>query len=246
MSENALAVLNSINLPSTELATDEVYSGLAKSTEFLGRLQLYSKGSAVNRKLIGPGEFGIPEGDDEITGLGEQVDLIPLARRPKALDMSDREAIIAVYDANSAAFKDIQVRSEDQDSGCMWGISFLVIERTTGRLLEFFCGTKSTRQEAGKMFNFLTLTQAQIDKAAEAGKDVSKLQPHGPLPMTLKSKLVEKGKFSWHVPVVLPCSTPFTKMPSVDAINKEVTKFLTVKNGGVEKADPAPKSRRAR
>jgi hypothetical protein len=245
MSENALAVLSELNLPSTELASDEVYTGLAKSTEFLGRLQLYSKGSAVNRKLIGPGEFGIPEGD-EIIGLGESVDLIPLARRPKALDMSDKEAIIADYDANSDVFKDIQVRSEGPDSGCMWGISFLVIERTTGRLVEFFCGTKSTRQEAGKMFNFLTLTQAQIDKAAEQGKDVSKLQPHGPLPMTLKSKLVETGKFSWHVPVVLPCSTPFNRLPPVDVMNKEVAKFLTVKNGGVEKAEAAPKSRRAR
>lgn len=247
MSENALAVLNSINLPSTQLASDEVYEGLAKSTEFLGRLQLYTKGTAINKKLIGPGEYGIPEGDEEITKLGESIDLIPLARRPKAIDMSDKEAIIISYDPTTEMFKDIQARSGEQNSGCMYGISFLVIERTTGRFLEFFCGTKSTRQEAGKIGGFLTLTAEQIEVMAKKGQDVSKLKPHGPLPMTLKSKLVEKGSFSWHVPVVLPCSTPFTRLPSVEAINDQIAKFLTVKDGGVEKAtEPVSKSRRPR
>jgi hypothetical protein len=246
MSDNALTALtNSLNLPA--LASDDVYNDLAKSNDFLGRLQLYTKGSAVNRKLISPGEYGIPEGDDEITRLGDSVDVLVLARRPKAIDLSDREAIIVSYDPTSETFKDIQARSNEPDSGCMYGVSFLVIERTTGRFLEFFCGTKSTRSEAGKIYGFLPLTQQQIDALAERGQDVSKLQPHGPLPMTLKSKLVEKGKYSWHVPVVLPCSTPFNRLPSVEAINEQVTKFLTVKDGGIQKAvEPATKNKRAR
>lgn len=246
MSENALAVLGNLNL-STQMASDEVYEGLAKANEFLGRLQLYTKGTAINKKLIGPGEYGIPEGDDEITKLGESVDLIPLARRPKALDMSDKEAIIVNFDVTSDTFHDIQARAGEQNSGCMYGISFLVIERTTGRFLEFFCGTKSTRQEAGKIGGFLNLTAEQIKIMEDKGQDVSKLKPHGPLPMTLKSKLVEKGSFSWHVPVVLPCSTPFTRLPSVEAMNDQIAKFTTIKDGGVEKAtEPAAKNRRAR
>lgn len=248
MSENALMAYGAgLNLPSTQMANDAAYNELAKSNEFLGRLQLYTKGSAVNRKLVGPGEFGIPEGDDEIHKLGESVDVLVLARRPKALDMSDREAILVSYDPSTDTFKDIRARSGEQDSGCMYGVSFLVVERTTGRLLEFFCGTKSTRSEAGKIYDFLPLSAAQIEAKAAAGEDVTGLEPHGPIPMTMKSKLVEKGKFSWHVPVVLKCSTPFTRLPPVEAVNEEIVKFTTVKDGGTEKApEPAAKSKRAR
>jgi hypothetical protein len=46
MSENALALVG-LNLPSTQLADDAVFNDLAKSNEFLSRLQLYTKGSAI-------------------------------------------------------------------------------------------------------------------------------------------------------------------------------------------------------
>jgi hypothetical protein len=40
---------------------------------------------------------------------------------------------IANYDATSDQFKDIAARSQESDSKCMYGTSFLVFERTTGR-----------------------------------------------------------------------------------------------------------------
>jgi hypothetical protein len=233
-------------LPSTQFASQEDFDRLGKGAGFLGRLQLYTKGTAVNKRLIGPGEFGIPEGEDTITVLGDVIDVLPITRRPKAIDMSDKEAILTSYDANSDLFKDIAARSSGQDSGCMYGISFLVIERTTGQLLEFFCGTKSTRPEAGKIAPFLPLSQADIDRKAAAGHDVSKMEPHGPLPMTMKSKLVEKGTYSWHVPVVLPCSTPFTKLPKEADIYAEAAKFVTAKGTEVEAEKPAPASGKRR
>lgn len=239
--------LTGLNLPSVELADDAIFNDLARPADFLARLQLYTKGSAVNRKLIGPGEFGIPVGDNEIIRLGESVDLLALARRPKAMDLSDKEAIVVSYDAKSPVFADIKARSQGQDSGCMWGVSFLFIERTTGGLVEFFAGTKSTRVEAGKIYPFLPLTPEAIEAKKAAGEDVTGLEPHGPLALTMKSKLVETAKFSWHVPVVIPCSTPFTRLPPVETINEAVAKFLTVKDGGVEKADPkTATNRRAR
>lgn len=226
-------------LPSTQFASQEDFDRLGKGAGFLGRLQLYTKGTAVNKRLIGPGEYGIPEGEDNILVLGDSVDVLPLTRRPKAIDMSDKEAIITSYDAQSETFKDIAARAGGKDSGCMYGISFLVIERTTGQFLEFFCGTKSTRPEAGKIAPFLPVSAADIERLAAAGNDVSKMEPHGPRPMTLKSKLVEKGTYSWHVPIVLPCSTPFTKMPKEADIYAEVTKFVTARGSEVE-SEPAP------
>ena len=40
--------------------------------------------------------------------------------------------------------------------------------------------------------------------------------------VTLKSRLVEKGSYSWHVPVVVKCSNPFTKLPTSERLNAEI------------------------
>ena len=51
--------------------------------------------------LIPQGHYGIPESDEEIIDLGPSVDLFPLARRPKAIDMTDMEALVISYDMES-------------------------------------------------------------------------------------------------------------------------------------------------
>jgi len=128
----------------------------------------------------------------------------------------------------------------------MYGPSFLVYEKSTGCFLEFFCGNKSSRTESKKVYPYLPLSQADIDAKAARNEDVSDLTPHGPIPLRLKSRLVEKGQYSWHVPVVVKCTEPFTKLPPMDRIAKEITAFLTVKDNGVERATPATTTGRAR
>lgn len=243
MSDNALVPLTLEQLPSTQIGSDDIYNELAKGGDYIGRMQLYTKGKAVNKGLIPPGHYGIPESDEEITDLGVAVDLIPLARRPKAIDMTDSEALVISYDMESAEFKRIAAKSNEPESHCQYGPSFLVYERTTGRFLEFFCGNKSNRIEAKKLFPFLALSQADIDAKAAAGNDVGDLKPHGPIPVTLKVKLAENKRGSWHVPVVVKCSTPFTKVPGMDVIRREMERFLTVKDNGVEKVEDTKPAR---
>lgn len=246
MTDNALVALQGIdNLPVANVSVDQ-FDELSKSTDYLGRLQLFTKGKLVNQRKIGPGEYGIPSGE-EVEVLGDKVDLLILARRAKAIDLSDREAIVVNYDPASDTFKDIAARSGVQDSGCMYGVSFLVYERTTGRFLEFYCGTKSARPVAGKIYPFMALTQGQIDALEEQGKDVSELEPHGPKPLTLTSRLIEKGSYSWHVPVVLPSSTAFEDLPAVEKIAEQITRFLAPEDNGVEKVtEEEASNRRAR
>ena len=244
MSDNtALIPLNLEQLPSTQIGGDDLYNELAKGGDYIGRMQLYTKGKPVNKGLIPPGHYGIPESDEEIIDLGTSVDVIPLARRPKAIDMTDSEALVISYDMESPEFKRIAAKSNEPESHCQYGPSFLIYERSTGRFLEFFCGNKSNRIEAKKIFPFLALSQADIDAKAAAGNDVSDLRPHGPLPVTLKVKLAENKRGSWHVPVVVKCSTPFTKMPSMDVIVREMKKFLTVKDNGVERVEETKPAR---
>jgi hypothetical protein len=227
--------------PSIQLGTDADFADIAKSSDFLGRLQLYTKGKAVNKGLVRPGHYGIPEGE-EVEDLGSEINILALARRPKALDMTDADAVIAVYDVKNPEFIRIQGEAAKKESHCMYGPSFLVYERSSGRFLEFFCGSKSARTEAKRIYPFLPLTAADIK-----ARNLIDEEPHGPLAATLKSRLVEKGSYSWHVPVAVKCATPFTKMPPMERIVKEIITFTTIKGDGVEKVqEPAGKKGRAR
>ena len=117
------------NLPSTQVGTDEQFAELAKSTEFLARLQLYTKGKAINKGLVRPGHYGIPASDEDVEDIGDEIDIIPLARRPKAIDMTDTDAVLVNYDPESEEFKRIAAQSLEKESHCMYGPSFLVFER---------------------------------------------------------------------------------------------------------------------
>jgi hypothetical protein len=234
-------------LPSTQLGTDDQFADLAKGGDYLGRMQLYTKGKATIKNLIPQGHYGIPESDEQIADLGPVVTILPLARRAKAIDMSDMEALVISYDMTSAEFKRIAERSGETDSHCQYGVSFLVYVPKCRRFLEFFCGNKSSRIEAKKLFAFLPLTQTEIDAKAKAGNDVSDLTPHGPIPVTLRVKVAENRKGIWHVPVVTKCEGPVDgKVPPDDIFCREIIKFLTIKDNGVEKVQDTGKAARAR
>lgn len=242
MSKNELATVDYSQLPSTQVGGDAMYDDLAKGAEFLARLQLFTKGKPIDKGLIAPGHYGVPESAEEITDLGTSIDLLVLARRPKAIDMTDKEAIIVSYNNESPEFKRIAAKSMEKESNCMYGPDFLVFERSTGRFYDFFCGSKSTRAEAKKIYPFMPLTAADIE-----ARGLTDQEPHGPLAMTLKVKLVEKGSWSWHVPVVQKCSVPFDNLPA-DKVIAEITKFITPKEDGIERVaeEDAPKGKKAR
>jgi len=202
---------------------------IVKDADSIGSLELYTKGEAVDRGLVGPGHYCISVGE-EILDLGDSIDILPFARRPKASDMTDMDAVVVNYEPDSDEFKRIAVQSLGQKSHCMYGPSFLVFERTTGHFLEFFCGTKRTRGQAKNIYPFLPLTAADIARQKMFGNDIAKLEPHDALPLTLKSLLVEKGTYSWHVPVVVKCARPFTNLPTMDRIAAEIGAFIHVKD----------------
>ena len=95
---NEMIPFDADQLPSVDLTTSTELAELTKGTDFLQRMQLVTKGKYVDTQKIQPGRYGVPQpGGEEIVDLGESVDIFPLAVRPKALDMRDRDAIIAVY-----------------------------------------------------------------------------------------------------------------------------------------------------
>jgi hypothetical protein len=100
--------------------------------------------------------------------------------------------------------------------------------------------------------NFATFVglsqQADIDARAANKQDVTDLEPHFALPLTINIKFIEdkKGR-SWHGPVPVKCSAPFAKIPPIEEIVEAITRFKAVKSDGVEKiAEPEGKKKRAR
>ena len=239
---NELMPFDASALPSTDLVSADQLTELSKGVDFLQRVQLVTKGKYVDKGKIGPGRYGVPQtGGEDILDLGDAIDILPLCVRPKALDMRDREAVIAVYDMDSPGFQAIKDLAAQPGGGCMWGPSFLVFERGTGTFYELFMGNKSARAESGNLIKFLAVSE---ETATRQGVD-----SHGPLPCTLKTRYATRGQHGWHVPVVTKCSEPFTNLPEMDKIREEVTKFTEIKDNGVQNVteeEAEAVSRRAR
>ncbi len=248
MSDTDLAVYDPAQLPSTEKDGDD-FDGLSSSDNFLKRLQLYGKGKAIDQGLIGPGHFGIPLGKDKsgkekIEDLGESVDVLIFARRPKAIDLSDTANLIIVYNRGNPEFSRIEEASATKDSGCMYGTAYLVYERNTKAWYELFFGTKSARKRNDEMAANMTLTQDKIDKLEEDGQDVEGLEPRGPLPVTVEAEYIDppSNNFSWFAPQPVTCSVPIDG-PSMADVVTECQRFLNQKDTDVEAVDEADEGR---
>ena len=240
---NELATIDPTQLPSTRLGSAEDYAELTKGGDFLSTIKLCTSDKYVKKNLIPNGHFGIPRSKEEIDDLGDVIDVLPLASRAKAVDMSDLSAVVANYDASSEAFKDIAARSKVKDSGCVAGVSFLVIERSTGQFFEYFFGSSSSHREAKLVLGCCPLSQVDIDAMAAAGADVDGLEPHTAYAVTIRSKYIDKTKYQWYGPVATRCSQPFAKLPSATAILREIDKFVNVKSGGAVKVTDNRKQR---
>jgi hypothetical protein len=221
-----------VNLPAVTTDQLETLDEVAKGSEFLARIQLVSKGKYVDTGKSKPGRWGIPlPGGDEITDLGEKIDIIPFAYRPKALDIADREAIVSVYDVKDPEFQ--RIKSAPKNTGCMWGPSFLVLERSTGKLFELFFGSITGRAEAGKLKPFLP-TEANGGSPSAAS-------------LAIRYKKTEK--FNYHVPVITKCSEPFDEsvMKVTEAqIMEEIEKFLNPEAGAEKVPEEETKNKKKR
>lgn len=224
---NALAKLGA--LPLSNVNPNELAQRY-KTNSFIKRLQLVTKGKLVDQGLVKPGHWGVPSGDEEAEDLGEAVDVLVLAIRDKALDTNENPPV-ASFDPDSELFQQIQEAAGQKDSGCMYGPSFLVYERSSGQFLEVFFGNASGRQEAGKLIPFLPISEEQ---AKQFGP---KFKAQGPQAATLKSKYIKRAKYAWHAPVVVKCSTPFDDLPEQQAFVDQITKFLNPEQDGPEADD---------
>lgn len=181
------------------LAKVDEYDSMTTSGEYLPRLQLFgSKSDACAEGKIQIGHYGLIK-DEDITDLGEEVNIVIVTWRPKAIKLGG-DMPLTVFDVKSNLFKEIVAQSAVKDSGCMYGPEFLVWIPDAGVFANYHMNSKTARREAKKM-------RPLIGGAA-----------------TLKCHLIETSKYKWHGPVVLPCSLPL-EMPEDSLLREQFTKF---------------------
>lgn len=193
---------------STELDVFEALEGLGDG--FLPRLQLFSgRSDACSEGLIPINHYGIVDGDN-IIDLGERVVIGVLAVRSKA--MCTQGDVQCSYKQDSELFKQLVVDSGVKDSGCMYGPEFLVYIPSIKRFATYFMGSKTARREA------------------------KKFKPLMNKPAILDSKNIEKGKYKWRGPVILPCADQI-ELPPLEKLEEEVNKFRNPPEDTVEVAE---------
>lgn len=207
MSENELI----IQVPQSEqlpIEFQEAWENLVKAGDFIPRIQLYgSNSNAVKKELIQQGRYGYPKSGEEIIDLGKEVSCIPLAWAFKAmLFNSNDDPPIVENDPRTEMFAKIKAQADEGGlTGCAYGIEFLLyLPQASGEVQNFvtlFLNSPSSRREAP---NF----KALIGRAA-----------------TLKVRLAQNKKGTWHVPQITTCSSPLESVPSQDEVDAKIEQF---------------------
>jgi hypothetical protein len=181
-------------------ASDEDFSKISSSGAFLPRVMLMGANSTlVQEGKINQGHYGLVRAKDQCDDLTKEVPCLPLDWRAKAMEIVDGE-VISIYDRKSPEFDRIAQKSEQPDSGCMYGPEFLLWIPSAKCFATYYASSKTARREAPQLRNLI-------------GK-----------PALLKSHLIKGKKYNWFGPVITTCSVPFD-LPSQDEIIEEVTKF---------------------
>lgn len=216
MGQFDLATLGGANLPTQQ---NEAFDFMEKGGTFTPNIRFSTPTSnAVAEGKVQANHYALYSGN-EITDLGTEIDVAVLARRPKAMDVSDTENIRVSYDPKvvdgepTGEFKRIRDESFEKDSGCMFGTEYLVYlggEYKEFALIHF--ASQSARFESKNM-------TARLGDFA-----------------TLKSQTIKGKKRTYNTIAVLACTDRFD-LPEAGVVVKELEKF---NNPEEEGSEPAP------
>lgn len=224
-------VTQASQLPATRTGGKGLFKRVAKANDFLPRLQLFSKGKPIDKRLVLPGQYGVLVGDEEVTVYGDKIDLFIFAARAKALDRTNPKATVVNFEDDSDIFKSIEERSfvklaDNAINPCMFGISFLVWVSQYG-LHEYYCRSKSARGECGKLEPFMPISPQDV---ADAEADGEELEGQEAQAVRIGSRVKEADDLSWHIMTIHECTQPITGVADQETINAAINKFLAQKS----------------
>ena len=203
---NDLVVPENTSLVATKYTEDEIAS-VAAASDYFKRLQLMSSNSeAVKEGKIPMGHYAFVTDKETMKDLGNEIDILVCGMRLKAMQITDDNDVINVYDLKDPDFERIRTLSGEKDSGCLCGLDFLIWLPTEQEFVTFYMASKSAKREAPSL-------RSRMDESANK-----------PGPATLTVKLAKNKKYSWHVTVVQDCTVEFN-LPSTEQFISALGKF---------------------
>jgi hypothetical protein len=204
-SEMIVATANDLaNLPSCPAnANDKTLAQVTSSGEYLPYLQILgSNNESVQRGEQPVGTWGLTQ-SKQIQNLGKAITVLVLAWRAKAMSY---DPVAAYFDPEDPKFKEIAAKSESPNSGCGYGVEFLLYLTDHGKFATYFCGTKTARREAPNIIAVIQKPSRQCQ---------------------IKAELIESKRngYKWHGPQTKSFDSPVANMPSMEDLQKWVTKF---------------------
>ena len=221
--ENPLAAITQV-AGASNLMNQSVVDDMLKST-FLPRLQVCGSSSEVVKQgLVQMGNWALVYDKERVKDLGKEIDILAVAFRPQALRLPKDGNPTAYYNREHPEFKRIQADSKIKDSGCMFGLQFLVWVPSARQFALLYLGTWSGRKQAPSL-----LTEMKKNP------DGSEREQYGPNTVTCR-QFLDKNKAgqSYHVPRFYPCTSTLSAYPEQDALKTEVETFNNPPESQVE------------
>lgn len=201
---------------------DDNFKEVITSSSYLPRIQLCGSNSELAKNGTVPmGQYALIRSKDDVEILSSAFDFFAFSMRFKAMRMGDE--IHSYYDPQADEFKKIVAESETPDSGCVFGVEYLVWVPHTSEYATFYFASKSARRVAPAVRTYLKERRFA----------------------TAKSEFVKKQRYSWHAPVITACSMTY-ELPSVDEMQKQATTFANPPKNEVEKVENAGDAARER
>lgn len=178
-------------------------AGLMSGGKYLPRIQLMTdKSDAVSSGKFPKNHWALIPDAKTMDDLGENLDIIPIAFRAKALRVG--ETVETSYDVNSVEFKDIVAEADSNPGGggCMYGPSVLIWLPEVQKFAELFLISKSARRQG-------TAIRERLGRG-----------------VTLKPAYIKTAKYSWWAFDAVACDsiTP-DQLPTAEQVKEESDKF---------------------
>lgn len=194
-------------------------ASVSKNKEYLPRIKLCgSQAGECQRGQVGIGNYALIKSREDVTDIGDNLDVIVVAGRAKAFQLSDPP--IQAFDTDSDLFKDLVEESTKKDSEAMYGPEFLLYLAEYELFVTYFLCNPTGRKVAPNI-------AARMNNSAN-----------------LSSILIQNKKkgYQWHGPVIKDCGAPL-EVPDLKVIAEVATKFLNEKDSKVELADEGGRER---
>lgn len=175
-------------LSKSKYGTLEVFGDMSSGASWLPRLALFGSNSdLVKEGKAQMATWGLIKSKDDFEQLGKEVDIIPVSWRPKAMKLTDSP--VSYFNPETPEFKDIQAKSDIQNSKCVFGPEFLIWVPSLAKFATYYMSSKSARNQAKEVLGMI-------------GRGC-----------TLGIKLISNKDYTWHAPVPKRCTSELTAPP---------------------------------